>query len=102
MGSVPTSPALILAAILFVVGAAGVMIRRNLIFVLMSVEIMLNAAAVAFVAAAAKWRQPDGQVMVLFILVTAAAEVAVGLSLVLRVYHGWKSVDGDEVSLMKG
>jgi len=93
---------LILAAALFVLGALGVMTRRNLVFVLMSVEIMLNAAAVAFVAAAAKWRQPDGQVIVIFILVVAAAEVAVGLSLLLRIYHNWKSVDVDEVSLMRG
>lgn len=93
---------MILAAALFVLGALGVMTRRNLVFVLMSVEIMLNAAAVAFVAAAAKWRQPDGQVIVIFILVVAAAEVAVGLSLLLRIYHNWKSVDVDEVSLMRG
>jgi NADH-quinone oxidoreductase subunit K len=102
MSSVPTNHALILAAALFVLGALGVMTRRNLVFVLMSVEIMLNAAAVAFVAAAAKWRQPDGQVIVIFILVVAAAEVAVGLSLLLRIYHNWKSVDVDEVSLMRG
>jgi NADH-quinone oxidoreductase subunit K len=102
MSSVPTNHALILAAILFVLGALGVMTRRNLVFVLMSVEIMLNAAAVAFVAAASKWRQPDGQVIVIFILVVAAAEVAVGLSLLLRIYHNWKSVDVDEVSLMRG
>lgn len=93
---------MILAAALFVLGALGVMTRRNLVFVLMSVEIMLNAAAVAFVAAASKWRQPDGQVIVIFILVVAAAEVAVGLSLLLRIYHNWKSVDVDEVSLMRG
>ena len=102
MSSVPTNHALILAAALFVLGALGVMTRRNLVFVLMSVEIMLNAAAVAFVAAAAKWRQPDGQVIVIFVLVVAAAEVAVGLSLLLRIYHNWKSVDVDEVSLMRG
>ncbi len=56
----------------------------------------------AFVAAASKWKQPDGQVMVIFILVTAAVEVAVGLSLVLRIFHHWGNVDSDEVSLMKG
>ncbi len=78
------------------------MARRNLVFVLMSLEIMLTAAAVAFVAAASKWNQPDGQVVVMFILVTAAAEVAVGLSLVLRIHHKWKTVDVDELSSMKG
>jgi len=102
MTSVPTTHALILAAVLFVIGAAGVMARRNLVFVLMSVEIMLNAAAIAFVAAAAKWHQADGQVFVVFILVTAAAEVAVGLTLLLRIYHSWKNVDSDEVSELRG
>jgi len=102
MTSVSTGDALILAAILFVLGTLGVMVRRNLLFVLMSIEIMLNAAAIAFVAAAAKWRQPDGQVFVIFILITAAAEVAVALSLLLRIHHNWKTVDTDEVSLMKG
>ncbi len=100
MNSVPLSHALILAGILFVTGAVGVMARRNLVFVLMSVEIMLSAASIAFVAAASRWGQPDGQVFYIFILVTAAAEVAVGLTLVLRIYHNWKSVDSDEVSLL--
>lgn len=102
MSSIPTSHALILAGILFVLGAVGVMVRRNLVFVLMSLEIMLSAAAIAFVAAGSKWRQPDGQVFVVFILVTAACEVAVGLSLLLRIFHNWKDVDADEVSEMKG
>lgn len=102
MSSEYLSHAIILAATLFVTGLIGVMIRRNLVFILMSLEIMLAAAAIAFVAAASKWRQPDGQVVVIFILVTAAAEVAVGLSLLLRIYHEWKNVDADEVSLMKG
>ena len=102
MISVPTNHALILAAVIFLIGAVGVTARRNLIFVLMSVEIMLNATAVAFIAAASKWHQPDGQVFVIFILVMASAEVAVGLTLFLRIYHGWKSLDADEVSLMKG
>jgi NADH-quinone oxidoreductase subunit K len=102
MTSVNVNHAIILSAVLFATGLVGVMVRRNLVFILMSLEIMLAAAGVAFVAAASKWHQPDGQVVVIFILVTAAAEVAVGLSLVLRIYHEWKSVDVDEVSLMKG
>ena len=61
--------------------------RRNLIFILMSIEIMLNAPGLAFVAAGSRWGQPDGQVMFLFILAMAAAEVSVGLALVLRLYH---------------
>lgn len=102
MNSIPTDHALILAAVLFVIGALGVMVRRNIVFVLMSIEIMLNGAAIAFVAAGARWNQPDGQVLVIFILVTAASEVAVALALLLRIYHLWKNVDADEVSLLKG
>jgi NADH-quinone oxidoreductase subunit K len=93
---------MILAAVLFVIGAVGLMARRNLVFVLMSVEIMLNSAAIAFVAAASKWHQADGQVMAVFIVITATAEVAVGLSLLVRIYRNWKSVDSDELDLMKG
>jgi len=102
MPEVPTNHAIVLAAVVFLIGAVGVAVRRNLIFVLMSIEIMLNAAAIAFIAAASKWHQPDGQVFVIFILVVASAEVAVGLTLFLRIYHGWKGLDADEVSLMKG
>ena len=101
MSSVPLNHALILAGLLFVTGAVGVLARRNLVFVLMSVELMLAAASIAFVAAASKWGQPDGQVFYVFILVTAAAEVAVGLSLLLRIYHNWHTVDTDEVSLLR-
>ena len=68
----------------------------------MSVEIMLNAAGLAFVAAGARWGQPDGQVMFLFILAMAAAEVSVGLALVLRLYQIHKSVDADAASEMRG
>jgi NADH-quinone oxidoreductase subunit K len=68
----------------------------------MSIEIMLSSTGIAFVAASSKWHQPDGQVAVIFIFVTAAAEVAVGLTLLLRISRQWKSVDSDEVSTMKG
>lgn len=101
MSSVPTAHALILAGALFAIGTVGVLARRNLVFVLMSVELMLSAAALAFVAAASKWQQPDGQVFFIFIIVTAAAEVAVGLSLVLRIFHNFRSVDSDDVSLLR-
>jgi NADH-quinone oxidoreductase subunit K len=77
-------------------------VRRNLIFVLMSIEVMLNAAGLAFVVAGARWQQPDGQVMFIFILAMAAAEVAVGLALVLQLYHVYKSLDADAVSRMRG
>ena len=76
--------------------------RRNLIFILMSIEIMLNAAGVAFVAAGSRWGQPDGQIMFLFILAMAASEVAVGLALVLRLYRHPPTLDADAISDMRG
>ena len=84
---------LIVAIILFVLGLVGVLTRKNIIFILLSVEIMLNAAGLAFVAAASKWQQPDGQVMFLFILAMAAAEVSVALALVLQIYGQHKTLD---------
>lgn len=98
---VPIHHALVLAAVIFVIGGAGVMIRRNLVYMLMSIEIMLGAAAVAFIAAGSRWHQPDGQSFYIFILVTAAAEVAVGLSLLLRISHYWKTVDMDKVNELR-
>ena len=92
----------ILAAALFALGLIGLLVRRNVIFILMSIEVMLNAAGLAFVAAGARWRQPDGQVVFLFILAMAAAEVSVGLALVLELYHQYKSLDTDAISRMKG
>jgi NADH-quinone oxidoreductase subunit K len=76
--------------------------RRNLIFILMSIEIMLNGTGVAFVAAGSRWGQPDGQIMFLFILAMAAAEVSVGLALVLRLYHLNHSLDADAANEMRG
>ncbi len=102
ISTISTPVVLGISLALFLIGLLGVMVRRDLLFVLMSLEIMLNAAGLAFIAAAAKWRQADGQVMVLLILVAAAAEVGVGLSLVLRLYHRFDTVDGDEISLMRG
>lgn len=95
MSSVNANTVLIVASILFVLGLIGVLTRKNIIFILLSVEIMLNAAGLAFVAAGAKWQQPDGQVMFLFILAMAAAEVSVGLALVLQIYHQHKTLDVD-------
>jgi NADH-quinone oxidoreductase subunit K len=93
---------LALAAILFVLGLAGVLARRNLVFILMSIEIMLNAAGLAFVVAGSRWQQADGQVMFIFILTMAAAEVAVGLALVLQLYRQLQTVDADAASGMRG
>ena len=102
MASVPLSHGLLLAGILFTLGMIGLLVRRNAILMLMSIEVMLNAAGLAFVVAGAHWGEPDGQVMFLFILATAAAEVAVGLALVLEMYHRFKSVDADAASVMRG
>lgn len=102
MASVPLEHGLLLAAVLFALGLLGVLVRRNVIFMLMSIEIMLNAAGLAFVVAGARWEQPDGQVMFFFILAMAAAEVSVGLALVLQLYHRLGTLDADEASSMRG
>jgi len=91
-----------LAGILFALGVAGLLVRRNLVFILMSIEIMLNAAGLAFVTAGARWAQADGQVMFIFILAMAASEVSVGLALVLQLYRQNRSLDADEASEMRG
>lgn len=88
---------LIVASILFVLGLIGVLTRKNIIFMLLSVEIMLNAAGLAFVAAGSRWQQADGQVMFLFIVSMAAAEVSIGLALVLQAYHQHKTLDVEEI-----
>ncbi len=102
MTTVPMEYGLILAGILFALGMSGVLVRRNILFVLLSIEIMLNAAGLAFVVAGSRWAQPDGQVMFIFILSMAAAEVSVGLALVLRLYHRLKILDTDAASEMRG
>lgn len=100
--SIPMEHGLILAAVLFTLGLAGVLVRRNIVFMLMSVEIMLNAVGLAFVVAGARWGEADGQIMFIFILSMAAAEVSVGLALVLQMYRTYGTVDADAVSRMKG
>lgn len=102
MAAIPQNYGLMLAAALFAIGLAGVMARRNLIFILMSIEIMLNAAGLAFIVAASRWQEADGQVMFLFILAMAAAEVGVGLALALRIHAAFRTLDMDEVSKMRG
>jgi NADH-quinone oxidoreductase subunit K len=99
---IPLESGLILSGILFSLGLVGVLIRRNIIFILMSIEIMLNAAGMAFIFAGACWGQPDGQVMFIFILTMAAAEVSVGLALILQIYSKFKSLDADAASKMRG
>ena len=102
MPTLPMEHGLFLAAILFALGVVGVLVRRNLIFILMSIEIMLNAAGLAFVVAGSKWAQPDGQVMFVLILAVAAAEVSVGLALLLQLYRLLGTLDADAASKMRG
>ena len=102
IGAIPITHGLIVAAILFSLGLAGLLVRRNIIYMLMCIEIMLNASGLAFIVAAARWGQADGQIMFLIILSTAAAEVAVGLALVLRFYNRFKTLDADIANEMRG
>lgn len=98
----PIREGFILAALLFTLGVIGVLVRRNLLFALMSIEVMLNAAGLAFIVAGARWGQADGQVIFLFILAMAAAEVSVGLALVLELYRQYKTLDTSVISRMRG
>ena len=102
MSVVPMQYGLLLAMVLFALGTIGMLMRRNLIVMLMSVEIMLNAAGLAFIAAGSRWGQADGQVMFILILTLAAAEVSVGLALILRLYHQLGTLDADAANRMRG
>lgn len=97
-----TTHALILAMVIFCLGLIGVLMRRNILYMLLSLEIMLNAAGLAFIAAGARWGQADGQIMYLLILTLAAAEVAVALGIVLQVSYRFQTLDADALSEMKG
>jgi len=101
MSGIPMAYGLSLSAVLFALGLVGVLVRRNLIFILMSLEIMFNAAGLAFVVAGSRWGQADGQIMFLLILTLAAAEVGVGLGLVMQVFHRFRTLDADAVDEMK-
>lgn len=92
---VPLDQSLVLAAVLFLLGLLGVLARRDMIWILMCLEIMLNAAALVFVSAGARWHQPDGQVFFILILAVAAANVSVGLALILRLFRRNASLDAD-------
>ena len=100
--AIPMHHVLLLAGILFSCGLLGLMLRRNIIFMLMSLEVKLNSAALAFVAAGARWGQADGQVVFLLILSVAAAEVAVGLGLVLQIQRRFKTLDMDQATRLRG
>jgi NADH-quinone oxidoreductase subunit K len=98
MISVSLEIQLLLAGMLFLIGLIGLLVRRNVIFMLLSIEIMLNSAGLAFVMAGAHWLQADGQVMFIFILTVSAAEVSVGLALILQLYHHYKTLDADAMN----
>ena len=102
MSGVPMEHGLALAAMLFALGLAGLMFRRNMVFVLMSLEIMLNAAGLAFIVAGAAWQQPEGQAMFLLVITLAAAEASVGLALLIQLQHRFKTLDIDAASRMRG
>jgi len=91
-----------LSAILFAIGALGVLIRRNALIIFMSVELMLNAANLAFVAFANTYQQMNGQIIVFFVIAVAAAEVAVGLALIVAIFKTKQSIDVDTMSSLKG
>ena len=98
---VPTEYFLIVSGILFGLGALGVLIRRNPLIMFMSVEMMLNAANLAFIAFARQHQQADGQVYVFFIMTLAAAEAAVGLAIVLALFRMRQTTDVDEIHLLR-
>ncbi len=102
MGVIPVEHGLILSSILFAIGLIGVLTRRNIVFVLMSLEIMLNASALAFIVAGSRWGEADGQIMFIMILTLAAAEVAIGLGLILQMFRQFKTIDINVLSDMKG
>ncbi len=91
-----------LSVILFTIGALGVLIRRNAIIIFMSVELMLNAANLAFVAFARDYQAISGQIFVFFMMTVAAAEVAVGLALIVTIFRTKQSIDVDQMNSLKG
>ena len=94
-------PSLILSAVLFVIGVAGVLVRRNAIVLFMCVELMLNAVNISFVALS-RVHGYGGQIMVFFVMTVAAAEAAVGLAIILAVFRHTQSVDLTQLNLLKG
>ena len=101
MADIPMETGFLLAGLLFLLGLVGLLARRNILFMLMSLEIMLNAAGLAFVFAGSHWGNVDGQVMFIFILTVAAAEVAVALAIVLKLYKKYNTLDSDKYNLMR-
>ncbi|HSB91155.1 MAG TPA: NADH-quinone oxidoreductase subunit NuoK [Anaerolineales bacterium] len=100
--SIPTDYLLALSVVLFVLGILGVLVRRNAIVVFMSIELMLNAANLALIAFARQAQDLIGQVLVFFVIAVAAAEVAVGLALIVTIFKSKHSIDIDQVSGLRG
>lgn len=96
------SPYILLSAVLFAMGAFGVLTRRNAILIFMCIELMLNSANLAFVAFAKQWGHLDGQMFVFFVMAVAAAEVAVGLALIVTIFKTRNSTNVDELGQLKG
>ena len=99
---VPVNYYIILSAILFTIGVVGVLTRRNSLIIFMSIELMLNAANLAFVAFSSVIRSFSGQIFVFFVIAVAAAEVAVGLALIVEIFKSKRSIDVDQISSLKG
>jgi NADH-quinone oxidoreductase subunit K len=102
MTPIPTVYFVALAGILFTLGVAGVLTRRNAIIIFMSIELMLNSANLLFAAFAREFAQMDGQIFVFFIMTVAAAEVAVGLALIVTIFRTKRSINVDEINQLKG
>ena len=102
MNPIPTSYFVALSAILFTLGVAGVLVRRNAIIVFMSVELMLNSANLVFVTFARQFVDLSGQIFVFFVMTVAAAEVAVGLALIVAIFRNKQSINVDEMNQLKG
>ena len=101
MLTVPIGIQILFAGIIFFLGLIGLLVRRNMIFMLMSIEIMFNSAGLVFIIAGTHWQQPDGQVMFIFILAVTAVEVAIALALILQVYHHFKTLDSDAINNLR-
>ena len=99
---VPVNYYIVLSAILFTIGVVGVLTRRNALIIFMSVELMLNAANLAFVAFSSVIQSFSGQIFVFFVIAVAAAEVAVGLALIVEIFKSKRSIDVDQMSSLKG
>jgi NADH-quinone oxidoreductase subunit K len=99
---VPTGWYVLLAAALFTLGVLGVLLRRNALIVFMSVELMLNSANLALVAYAQRWQSANGQILVFFVITVAAAEVAVGLALLVTIFRSKRTTDIDKINTLKG